>query len=109
MKKNNLIKKSKNNFFKRNKLLLIGIVAVLGYYSYHMYQTENKLDEYKAVQKELKNEIAFIERDIDKLEDEYIYSQSTEAVEKIAREKLKMVKPNEIIFLIKGKEEGGSN
>ena len=30
------------------------------------------------------------------------WSQTPEAIEKIAREKLKMVKPNEIIYLIKG-------
>jgi cell division protein FtsB len=70
-----------------------------------MYQTDLKLKEYKNVQKDLKLEIESLERDVNRLNDEYAYSQTPEAIEKIAREKLKMVKPNEIIYLIKGAEE----
>ena len=99
--------KTKRKFLKRNKVTFLIVLMILGYYGFLMYQTEVKLDELKAVQKELKTEIAMIDRDIDKLEDEYIYSLSTEAVEQIARKRLKMVKPNEIIFLIKGSQDEG--
>lgn len=99
--------KTKRKFFKRNKVTFLIVLMLLGYYGFLMYQTETKLDELKGVQKELKTEIAMIDRDIDKLEDEYIYSLSTEAVEQIARKRLKMVKPNEIIFLIKGLQDEG--
>lgn len=72
-----------------------------------MYQTDLKLKEYKETQSDLKAEIESLERDINRLVDEFAYSQTPEAVEKIAREKLKMVKPNEIIYLIKGEESEG--
>lgn len=99
------MKKTKRKFFKRNRLTILVIVLVIGYYSYNMYQTDLKLKEYKDVQKDLKLEIESLERDVNRLNDEYAYSQTPEAIEKIAREKLKMVKPNEIIYLIKGAEE----
>jgi len=71
-----------------------------------MIKTDAKLEEYKEVKESLKGEIETLERDINRLADEYAYSQTPEAVEKIAREKLKMVKPNEIIYLIKGEPKG---
>jgi len=99
------MKKTKRKFFRRYRLTIFVIIIVLGYYSYNMYRTDQKLNEYKEVQKDLKLEIESLEKDINRLNDEYAYSQTPEAIEKIAREKLKMVKPNEIIYLIKGAEE----
>lgn len=102
------MKKKKHKFFKRNRVTLIIILIILGYYAYNMYRTDLKLKEYKETQLELKSEIETLERDINRLADEYAYSQTPEAVEKIAREKLKMVKPNEIIYLIKGEASEGN-
>jgi len=102
------MKKIKRKFFRRNRVTILIILIILGYYAYNMYQTDLKLKEYKATQLDLKSEIESLERDINRLVDEYAYSQTPEAVEKIAREKLKMVKPNEIIYLIKGDESEGN-
>ncbi len=101
------MKKIKRKFFKRNRVTILIILIILGYYAYNMYQTDLKLKEYKQTQLVLKSEIESLERDINRLVDEFAYSQTPEAVEKIAREKLKMVKPNEIIYLIKGEESEG--
>lgn len=101
------MKKIKRKFFKRNRVTILIILIILGYYAYNMYQTDLKLKEYKETQSDLKAEIESLERDINRLVDEFAYSQTPEAVEKIAREKLKMVKPNEIIYLIKGEESEG--
>lgn len=101
------MKKIKRKFFKRNRVTILIILIILGYYAYNMYQTDLKLKEYKQTQSVLKSEIESLERDINRLVDEFAYSQTPEAVEKIAREKLKMVKPNEIIYLIKGEESEG--
>lgn len=102
------MKKMKRKFFKRNRVTILIILIILGYYAYNMYQTDLKLKEYKEAQVELRSEIESLERDINRLADEYAYSQTPEAVEKIAREKLKMVKPNEIIYLIKGEASEGN-
>ena len=99
------MKKGKRRFIRRNRVMILIVLLVLGYYYYIMHQTQLKLDEYEAVKASLRTEIAYLEKDIDKLVDEYLYAQTDEAVEKIAREKLKMVKPDEIIYLIKGDEE----
>ncbi|HAS73956.1 MAG TPA: hypothetical protein DCS67_07410 [Clostridiales bacterium UBA8960] len=100
------MKKRKAKFIKRNWLIIIIILIVGGYYTFNMIKTEQKLAEYHAIQEALKAEIESLEREINRLVDEYAYSQTPDAIEKIAREKLKMVKPNEIIYLIKNLEEG---
>ncbi len=103
------MKKGKGKFIRRNRVTIIVIILILGYYYYIMHQTQLKLDEYESVKTSLRAEIAFLEKDIDKLVDEYLYAQTDEAVEKIAREKLKMVKPDEIIYLIKDEDETGGD
>ena len=92
-------------FLKRNSLLIIVLIIFLVYFVYSMYITDIKLKEYQADQADLNQEINALEDDIERLQDELEYAQTTEAIEKIAREKLKMVKPNEIIYMIKGFED----
>ncbi|GAB6106979.1 FtsB family cell division protein [Fusibacter bizertensis] len=99
------MKKKKGKFLKRNRVTLLFILLAFGYYAFIMMKADEKLEEYQGVQQELKAEINGLEHEIDRLADEYAYSQTPEAVEKIAREKLKMVKPNEIIYLIKELED----
>lgn len=93
-------------FIKRNSLLIIILIIFVVYFVYTMYITDLKLEEYQATQTELNTEISGLESEIKKQKDELAYSQTTEAIEKIAREKLKMVKPNEIIYMISGLDEG---
>lgn len=100
------MKKRKAKFIKRNWLIISIILIIGSYYTFNMIKTDQKLVEYQAIQEDLKAEIKTLERAINRLTDEYAYSQTPEAIEKIAREKLKMVKPNEIIYLIKNLEEG---
>lgn len=80
---------------------MLFLVLLLGYYGYSTVQTSKKLSEYRSVQADLKLEIESLESEIEQLNDTYDYTQTPEAVEQIAREKLKMVKPNEIIYLIR--------
>ena len=99
------MKKNKSKFLRRNWLTLVLIVVVLGYFVYNTLHTQQKLEGYEQVKASLHSDIDRLEREVARLADEYAYSQTPEAIEKIAREKLKMVKPNEIIYLIKGLEE----
>lgn len=99
------MKKNKAKFLRRNWLTIVLVIIVFGYFVYNTLHTEQKLKEYEQVKATLYSDIEKLEREVARLADEYAYSQTPEAIEKIAREKLKMVKPNEIIYLIKGLEE----
>lgn len=96
-------------FLKRNSLLIVILIIFVVYFVYSMYTTDLKLKEYQATQSDLNEEINALEDDIERLHDDLEYAQTTEAIEKIAREKLKMVKPNEIIYMIKGQTEENDN
>lgn len=50
-------------------------------------------------------EIETLNEEIERLESRLESSQDPRAIEKIAREKLKMVKPNEIIYIIQEENE----
>lgn len=50
-------------------------------------------------------EIEALNEEIERLESRLESSQDPRAIEKIAREKLKMVKPNEIIYIIQEENE----
>jgi len=73
-----------------------------GYFVYNLYSAELKLREYEGQQEMLDAEIEGLKKDIKKLNVELEYAKTPEAIEEIAREKLKMVKANEIIYIIKG-------
>ena len=89
-------------FLKRNIMLIVIMIIFFIYFVYTMYTTNEKLNEYRKIQNDLNQEIANLESNLNRLHNELEYAQTTEAIEKIAREKLKMVKPNEIIYMIKG-------
>ncbi len=103
------MKRKSKSFFRRNKFLMLFLILLLGYYSYSTVQTNKKLAEYRIVQADLKSEIESLEIEIEQLSDTYDYTQTPEAIEQIAREKLKMVKPNEIIYLIRTLNEKDSD
>ena len=99
------MKRKKGSFIKRNILILGMMVLFFGYFVYNLYSAELKLKSYEVTQSELRQEIESLEKDLDKLNLELEYAQTPEAIEKVAREKLKMVKANEIIYIINGLAE----
>ena len=84
-------------------------LLVLGNFGYSYYQTDVKLETFKDTQAELNQQIDSLKKEVARLNDEYAYSQTPEAIEKIARDKLNMVKPNEIIYMIEGLESADGN
>ena len=90
---------------KRNKYLIIFMVVFLSYIGYTVVQTEIKIQELKANEVILKEELNKLTEEKDTLTRELEDSKSLESIEKIAREKLKMVKPNEVIYIIQDKTE----
>ncbi|MBS7527249.1 septum formation initiator family protein [Fusibacter paucivorans] len=99
------MKRKKGSFIRRNILILMMMCIFSGYFVYNLYTSEIKLQTYEATQAELRAEIESLEKDMKKLNLELEYAQTPEAIEKLAREKLKMVKANEIIYIINGLDE----
>lgn len=95
----------KSGVLKRNAGYIIIAVVIVAVGLYHAWMGHLKLKEYAEAEAVLRAEIEALERDVRRLEDMYAYAQTPEAIERLAREKLKMVKPNEIIYLIRDLEK----
>ena len=90
---------------KRNKYLILFMVVFLSYIGYTVVKTEIKIQELKANEAILKEELNKLTEEKETLTKELENSKSLESIEKIAREKLKMVKPNEVIYIIQDEEK----
>jgi len=99
------MKKSKKSFLKRNKIIIVFFIIFFVYIGYAVISNESKYKELKDEEESYNKEIVVLREEIESLKIEIEKSQSHEMVEKIAREKLKMVKPNEIIYIIQDSEE----
>lgn len=64
-----------------------------------------KVREYKEEMKSLRSQINKVDEDIRELQENKKYINEDEYIEKIAREKLNMVKPEEIIYIDINKKE----
>lgn len=92
--------KKKSVVVKRNKYLILFLVVFMGYIGYSVVQTEIKIQELKSREATLKEELIKLTEEKDTLTKQLEESKSLESIERIAREKLKMVKPNEVIYII---------
>ncbi len=101
--------KKKSHFLTRHPILVFLVVVSVFYCYFYWQTTQEKLDAYLLTQEHLKEEIETLEGEIERLNDVYAYSQTEESIERIAREKLKMVKPNEIIYWIRGLNDKGGH
>lgn len=87
-------------FLRRHFISIILLFSLVGYYIFMTTTTAGKIGEMKKQGEDLKMQVAQKQQDLARIRDYYELSQTPEFVEKIAREKLKMVKPNEIIYYI---------
>jgi cell division protein FtsB len=92
-----------NKILKRHKLIIIIFVVVFVYFSYNYFKQEIKLQELSQENHEKKIEIQKIDNKIERFEKDLKNVKSNENISKIAREKLKMVYPNEILYIIEDK------
>lgn len=95
-------------FFKRNRMIFFFVVLIGIYFAYNMHASNQKMEELNSIKAQLESEIRVLENELIKLNDAYDYVQTPEAVERAAREKLRMVRPNEIIFMIREQEPTNS-
>jgi len=85
-------------------ILMLLVIFYLGSIFISQQKMINKLDKERQ---EKKQEITNLENDIKNLEGKIQYTDSLEYIEKIAREELKMVMPDEIIYIDIGKDKNG--
>lgn len=99
-----MVKKRKSTF-SRNKYLIVFLIIFFGYVGYSVFNTEIRIHELKAKEASLQDELKKLSVEKEQLLKDLEESRSLESIEKIAREKLKMVKPNEVIYVIKEEPE----
>lgn len=85
---------------KRPKVLIIFMSVFLLYFGYTMVTQQIKLLELNKEKKAYEEQIEKRKMEIDSLKKQLEEVQSPAYIEKIAREKLKMVRPDEIIFIL---------
>lgn len=94
---------------RRLRIRHILILAVILYIGSIFINQQKIINELNAERKEKVQEINALENNIKNLEDKIQYSDSLEYIEKIAREELNMVMPDEIIYIDKGMSSDEAN
>lgn len=97
-------KRKKGKFFKRNKIAIFFFGVLFVYLSVTIISQEKNLRDLRQEQKELQAIVNNLKEEKKKMEKKVEESSELEFIEKTAREKLKMVKPNEIIYIIQDEE-----
>jgi len=98
------MKKKKTGIIKRNRYVFIFVVIFSIYVAFTLVSQEVQYKSLKAEEEMYLKEIDSLNIEIAKLEKELESNKDLKSIEKIAREKLKMVKPNEIIYIIQENE-----
>lgn len=76
-------------------ILIVGIFSVVSTF-YDQHKEMKYLLEYES---SLTQELEVLQSDVDSLKNQIEYSDEEEYIERIARERLKMVKENETLFI----------
>ncbi len=95
----------KRFFFRRNQITIVFLIVFMVYVSVTFVRQEIKLRELRFEESNLISKIQTLNTDITNLEIEIEETAGLAYVEKLAREKLKMVKSNEIIYIIQEQEK----
>lgn len=90
--------KKKKGVIKRNRILVVFLFVFVTYISVTLINQQAKMKELSTVESQYMEKIEELSEEVDSIEKEIEKSKSEEAIERLAREKLKMVKPDEIIY-----------
>lgn len=94
----------KRHFIKRNRFFM-GLVLLFSLYiGTTLVRQEIRLLELREEERQVSTEIAALSEEIGVLQEDLKATQSLAFSEKIAREKLKMVKPDEIVYVLREPE-----
>lgn len=97
--------RKKRSFLKRNRYMVVLSIVFAIYVSTALISQEFQYRKLLQEEADYYMEIEALSEEIERLESRLESSQDPRAIEKIAREKLKMVKPNEIIYIIQEENE----
>lgn len=87
--------------FKTKIIILVLVMLFLLYFGVQVIQQNQHMKALEKERLEYEQEIEALNLKIIDLKDKIDNKNSDEYIEKMAREKLKMVKPDEIIYIIK--------
>jgi len=91
--------KGRKKLLKGNRLFYMIILSALLYVVWVFGNQQIRLRAFQQQEKEKQQQVAALKQEVLRLEEEIKQSNTPEFVEKVAREQLKMVKPNEIIYI----------
>jgi len=92
-------KKRRKSRIRRNGPLFIALIAIVLYVSWIFLNQQIKLKELMKEEESLKKQVAELKLEEQRLIEEKKMLDDPKYIEKVARERLKMVKPNEIIYI----------
>lgn len=90
--------------FKRHKLIILVFVVVFIYFSYNYFRQEIKLQELSQEKYLKKVELQEKDAEVKKLRQDLKEVKSNENISRLAREKLKMVNPGEVLYIIEDEQ-----
>ncbi len=102
LKKTN--KKARKNFLKRHRITIILICFLFLSLSITIIKQEIKLNSLLKEENNVINKLEELKKESSDLQQKIEESEGLDFIEKTAREKLKMVKKNEIIYKIQEKQ-----
>lgn len=91
----------KRHFIKRNRFFMALVMLFSLYIGTTLIRQEFKIHELSQEERLVKSQIEVLDGEIGVLNEDLKASQSLEFTERVAREKLKMVKPDEIVYILK--------
>lgn len=92
-------------FIRKNKWIAFFAVAFLVYTGVIIVHQEVKLNALLKKEESCQNKIEVLKEEVTMARQELEKVSSAKTIERLAREKLKMVRPNEIIYIIQEKKE----
>ncbi len=93
---------------RRNRIVTLLAVIFFIYVGITVVRQELKLRQLHMEEAVAEENITVLKKEVEALEEELEDASSLETIERIAREKLKMVKPNEITYIIQELDEADS-
>lgn len=102
--------KKRKSFIKRHMIGIIFLLLVGVYSGYSVYEKQQTLKALANTSEERIEEIRLLKENIDRLESDIEQMDTLDFAEKYAREKFKMVRPDEIYFqMLYNYEEDGDD
>lgn len=91
-------------FLKRHKFFILLLCVIIGYFGFLFIDQEMMIKDLQEEEERLTEKVEKWDTKIKSVEEKIEKSDNLDFVEKEAREKLKMVKENEIIYIIQDNE-----